>query len=478
MNDSLRISQPHADKLMRHLFPGDHDEHAAALLTGVVDMPSGSRFLVRDIVLAKDGVDFVPGTRGYRAMTADFVARVSHRCIKEKMIYWAVHCHGGQDSVRFSDDDLGSHKRGFPALMEITKGPVGALVFARNAAAGEVWRSSGVSELTEVTVVGPNLGHLFPFPRTAPGGVNKIYGRQSLLFGQRGQDGLRRAKVAIIGLGGAGSLVSQWLAHLGVGHIIGIDFDRLEPTNRPRVVGSTPWDAGEPLVNSRFSLLRRAGMWLSKYKVDIAKRTAKRANSPVRYDAIVGDILDEKIARSLRDVDYIFLCADGMRPRLVFNAIVHQFLIPGVQVGAKVLVDKESGDLLDVFTATRRVLPYAGGGCLSCNKMIPPRQLQAESLSPEEREAQRYVEDPNVTVPSVITLNARAASQATDDFLFGFQGLLQENAASGYYLHYPRERKWMPVGIANDPGCIHCGSSNASSYARGDNWDLPCVSQM
>jgi hypothetical protein len=46
--------------------------------------------------------------------------------------------------VGFSRVDLASHKRGYPALLDITNGePVGALVFAQNAVAGSVWTRDG-----------------------------------------------------------------------------------------------------------------------------------------------------------------------------------------------------------------------------------------------------------------------------------------------------------------------------------------------
>jgi molybdopterin/thiamine biosynthesis adenylyltransferase len=295
-----------------------------------------------------------------------------------------------------------------------------------------------------------------------------------MLFGEEGQAALLGAKVGIIGLGGVGSLVSQWMAHLGVGHIVAVDFDRLEPTNRPRVVGATAWDAGEPFVNSGLGWVRSIGQAIAKRKVHVAARVARQANRAIRFEPIMGDVLDGKTAFHLRDVDYLFLCADGMRPRLVFNALVHQYLIPGAQVGSKVPVEARTGTVGDVFVAARRVLPYAGGGCLSCNKLIPPDRLQEESMTPEERRRQRYVDDAAVIVPSVITLNALAAAQAADDFLFGFQGLAHDHAALGYLLHYPRERKWMPVDLIGSDDCIHCGQSDRSAYGRGDRWMLPC----
>lgn len=472
---TLHIGEPQFQRLVRHLFPGDRDEHGAVLLAGISESQRGTRFLVREVVLARDGIDYVPGTRGYRALTTDFIVRISDRCARERLCYFAVHCHGGRDSVAFSSDDLASHKRGYPALLDITDGgPVGAIVFAENAAAGSIWRPNGVTALDAVRVIGPNLRWLTPSPPKAGQAANPIYQRQSMLFGARGQDALNRAKIGVIGLGGVGSLVSQWLAHLGVGHIVGVDFDRLEPTNRPRVVGATPWDAGEPLVNSRLAPLRSWGARIAKHKVRLASRIARQANKNVLYEAIVGNVIDESTALRLCDVDYLFLCADGMQPRLVFNALVHQYLIPGVQIGSKVPVEKNSGIVQDVFVSVRRVLPYAEGGCLSCNQLIPGEKLQRESLSADERRAQGYVDDVAIVAPSVITLNALAAGQAANDFLFGFHGLLEEGAAAGYQLNYPRERAWHRVGLANMANCLHCSISVKSNYGRGDRGTLPC----
>ena len=47
------------------------------------------------------------------------------------------------------------------------------------------------------------------------------------------------------------------------------------------------------------------------------------------------------------DCDYLFLAADSMQARLVLNALVHQYLIPGAPLDAKVTVDSETGDILD-----------------------------------------------------------------------------------------------------------------------------------
>ena len=83
----------------------------------------------------------------------------------------------------------------------------------------------------------------------------------------------------------------------------------------------------------------------------IGRRVAKIANPSILYTAVPGDVVDESIALKLKDADFIFLCADTMQSRLVFNALVHQYLIAGVQIGSKVSVDKDSGKISDIFFA-------------------------------------------------------------------------------------------------------------------------------
>lgn len=471
---ALRMAASAFSRLMPHLFPGDGNEHGAILSVGMARSGDHVRLLVRDVFLARDGIDYVPGRFGYRALSGDFIARVSDHCYRERLGYLAVHCHGGRDSVVFSDVDLASHKRGYPALLDITDGgPVGALVFAENAVAGEIWTREGVFPLEGLTVVGANHRRLYQSPRKAPAAVQEMFHRQSLIFGAAGQAILRHATVGIIGLGGVGSLVSEWLGHLGVGRIIAVDFDRIDPSNRSRVVGATRSDAREFLRNSRWAWVRRLAERSAAYKVDVAKCVARRANPDIVYEAIVGDVVDGAVANRLKEADFLFLCADSAQSRLVFNALVHQYLIPGVQVGSKVPVDRQSGEVGDIFVVSRPVIPHSGGGCLRCNGLISAARLQEEALSIAERDRQRYVDDPQVHAPSVITLNALAAGQAVNDFAMGFLGL-QEDAAPGYLMHYVRERRWVPTMCQADGGCLHCGASPNSIYARGDRAELPC----
>ncbi len=458
-------------RLEAHLFPGDGDEHGAVIAAGVASTSDGSvRLLARVLFLAQDGVDYVPGKRGYRMLRAAFIRDRIRECRDERLVYLAIHNHGRGSSVSFSEDDLASHERGYPALLDIADGmPVGALVFASSAIAGDIWLPDGGRvSLADATVVGRRRVQLFPSRPARRVNVDQNYDRQVRLFGDAGQDILRGARVAIIGLGGVGSLLAEYLAHLGVGQFILIDPDRIERTNLPRVVGANGFDARSWFTRSPWpEWVQRLAARTATRKVKIARRLIRRINRKAAVDVFPSDVLEPAATIRLLDCDYTFLAADSMRARLLFNAIVHQYLIPGVQVGSKVMHDDATGLLTSIHSIVRPVTPECG--CLWCNQVINPAKLQEEGQTERERKAQRYVDDKEVPAPSVITLNAVGAAHAADDFLFYMTGLRWPDASTAYMRFEPRMREAKRDNPRKSPQCTECGSENKNSrLARGE----------
>ena len=425
---SLRLPPELASKLVSHLFPGDEDEHGAVVGAAVFETSRGYRLLGRRLFLAEDGIDYVPGNHGYRMLTPEFVLRCSIACADEELAYLAVHNHPGTHSVAFSDTDMESHRKGYPALIDILDGPpAGALVLAQQAVAGDIWVSANQQkELDHSVIVGRSQRLGYPSPRKSTD-ADAQYDRQLRLFGDRGQEILATQKVGIVGAGGGGSLINEYLARLGVGHIVIVDDDRLDSTNIPRVAGAC---AGDLRPWYRFRPLARLLGWQPSSKVSIAERVAREAKSDIRYEAIIGNVVDQHVVKRLLDCDAIFLAADSMQARLVVNAVCHQYLIPVWQVGAKVDSDS-AGQIQDVFSVVRQLVP--GRTCLWCNGLINPARLAEEAASPQQRIAQRYVEE--VPAPSVITLNAVASSHAVDQYLFATLEL-QETPEDIHWLKY------------------------------------------
>ena len=447
---SLRLPLSLATKLEAHLFPGDGYEHGAVIGAAILETDRGSRLLGRRLFLATDEEDYVLGLSGHRILTADFVRRCALACADEGLAYLAAHNHPGADHVAFSSIDMASHRRGYPALVDILNGPpAGGLVFARRAVAGDIWISADHQmELDHTVIVGSSQQLWSPSPRRAQASGPQ-YNRQVRLFGDRGQDILKTQKVAIIGAGGAGSLINEYLARLGVGNIVVVDYERLDHTNNPRVVGARPRDLQSWLHSS--SLARLFG-WQPSYKVAIAERVAREANPSIRYEAIVGNVTESAVAERLVDCDAIFLAADSMQARLVANAVCHQYLIPTWQVGAKVVNDS-TGAIQDVFSVVRQLIP--GQSCLWCNELINPSRLADEAASPEQRAKQRYVDD--VPAPSVITLNAVACAHAVNQYLFRTVGL-EEMPEEIHWLKYRPTTDYPTIELPRqEPECPECG---------------------
>ena len=471
MTISLRLPKALMVELHEHLFPGDSDEHGAVIAASVISTERGMRLLAHRVFIARDGVDYVNGQRGYKMLTATFVMDAALECASLGMAYLAVHCHRGKNQVSFSSDDMASHERGYPALLDILDGqPVGALVLAENAIAGDIWFANGERRNLEETIVtGRPLEYYYDSPSKKSKQIDERFDRQARLFGDRGQLLLKTQKVGVIGAGGAGSLVVEYLTRLGVGEVVIIDPDRIEPSNLPRVVGSKlkdtlPWITDERIpVVIRSKLLR-----FRKPKVKIAARQAKGIGVPSKITPLILNVSDKIAVRSLKDCDYLFLAADSMQARLIFNALVHQYLIAGVQMGAKAQVDKKTGSIVDLFVVVRPLIP--GVGCLWCNGLILPSRLQEEATSSEQIKKQRYIEEDNIRAPSVKTLNAVGAAGATNDYLMTTTGLLEYQDVTWQKI-YPRKGTTTFERVRKDITCGEC--TFVGRLGKGDTKSLP-----
>ncbi len=270
------------------------------------------------------------------------------------------------------------------------------------------------------------------------------------MFGRAGQQRLALASVAIVGLGGVGSLVAEYLGRLGVGNFVLIDSDVVEHSNLSRISGASVLDAEQAIP-----------------KVAVAERVILQANPQANVRRIQDDVAKDSVASVLKGCDYIFLAADSMRARLLVNAVVQQHLIPAVQMGAKVRTD-ENGSILDVMSANRPLRP--GSGCLWCNQLIDPHLLAQEAKTDQERRDQAYgVQQPN---PSVISLNAVAASSAVNDFMMDFLGIRGDAETVSYQHAHHLARRVTSIAPRKDSACPEC-SYGGRRYGMGDGVELP-----
>lgn len=458
MNWTCRITQGDYESLHAHLHRSDEDEHAAFLYAGVRNTSRGSELLIRRVVPVADH-DFGPSDRGgYRQISARALTRAAVECEAEGSILVWAHSHpSAVRHVGFSQPDQATHERAHPHMIDMTGGkPVASLVLGTESAAGEIWMPNGaVKALDHLDVVGARMSRLTASP-LANGRAGARFARQILMFGAAGQEALKAMKVAVIGAGGGGSLLVQGLAHLGVGQIVVLDFDRVSVSNLSRIVGAVPRDAMR-----------------GNLKVAVMQRLVKAIDPDIAVTAIAGDVTYAADAEHILDSDYIFSATDTQFARFAVNAICHQFLIPGAQVGAKVVTNKE-GDVQLAY-AMHRPLDL-DGPCLECGGAIDLDALRLEQLSDDERHAQEYMEggESPIADPSVITLNSVAASLAMLDFQFAVTGMYPKGIRLGQRVYHAPERALRERIAKRRTGCRWCDRNSASSvFARGADGQLP-----
>jgi molybdopterin/thiamine biosynthesis adenylyltransferase len=134
-------------------------------------------------------------------------------------------------------------------------------------------------------------------------------------LGNEGQDKLRHASAAIIGLGGLGAVVAAYLTMAGVGRIRLVDQDTVETHNLQRQVLYGIDDVRAP-------------------KVEAAARRLKTLNPQVRLEQVAENVREANVDEIVSDCDCIVDGLDNMSTRYIVNRASVKHSIPYVFAGA------------------------------------------------------------------------------------------------------------------------------------------------
>ena len=145
----------------------------------------------------------------------------------------------------------------------------------------------------------------------------QYYSRQTILaeLGASGQQKLRDVEVAVIGLGGLGSVSALYLALAGVGKLTLVDMDTVEMNNLHRQVLYSLSDIRYP-------------------KVEAAERRIKQINPEVNVNAVPENVRSENVASILEGVQCVVDGLDNMQSRYVINKYCADRQLPYIFGGA------------------------------------------------------------------------------------------------------------------------------------------------
>ena len=142
---------------------------------------------------------------------------------------------------------------------------------------------------------------------------DEFYSRQMILreLGRKGQRKLAKSRVAVVGLGGLGTVSSLYLALSGVGCLRLIDQDTVELHNLHRQVLYTLDDLHYP-------------------KVEVSAKRLKKINPLVKVEPVPENVNANNVEKLLSGIDCVVDGLDNMRTRYLVNRACVKLGVPYV----------------------------------------------------------------------------------------------------------------------------------------------------
>ncbi len=181
----------------------------------------------------------------------------------------------------------------------------------------------------------------------------KRYSRQIRLFGEDGQEKLKRTSVFIAGAGGLGSVISFYMAAAGFGKIRICDCDIVELSNLNRQILHANADVGRAKAKSAYE-------------------TLTGINPEIEVEALVETISEENIDQLLQGCDLIMDAMDNFPVRYLLNRAALQRKIPlfhgaisGYQGQATTIIPGKTACLACIFPRAppASIFPALGSTC-------------------------------------------------------------------------------------------------------------------
>ncbi|MEI6860073.1 MAG: HesA/MoeB/ThiF family protein [Shewanella sp.] len=238
------------------------------------------------------------------------------------------------------------------------------------------------------------------------------YSRQILLpqVGEVGQLELFKSHVAIVGVGGLGHLVAQYLAAAGIGNLTLIDDDKVELSNLPRQLLFSDKDIGE-------------------YKSKTAAHKLSNAYSGCSLQAITDKLVEHNSQNLLAHMDIVFDCTDDFSTRQLINLTCFQVKVPLITAS----VANFNGQL---FMVDMKSAPDSG--CYAC--LFPEDSLVSQ------------------TCKSVGVLGPMVGVMASMQTLLGMNLLMGIPVPSGKLLRFDGlAMQWCEARLSRDLECNVCG---------------------
>ena len=236
---------------------------------------------------------------------------------------------------------------------------------------------------------------------------------RNILLGEvkrKGQEKLKSSKIAVIGAGGLGSPILQYLTASGLGTIKIIDFDSLDLTNLQR------------------QILFRTSQ-IGKSKAEIAKANLQELNPYVNFEVFHEKLNAHNVSQIIKEVDLVIEGSDNFPTKFLVNDYCVLNDIPFI-----------TGGILGFEGQVLGILPKKSF-CYRCIFHSPPSQDAVPSCS------------------EAGVLGSVAGLVGSFMATLGLNFLLKINCSFGKYLYTfdLKEMNFRKIAINKNPKCVLCG---------------------
>lgn len=408
------LSASHVRQLREHLFQDDDQERIAIVYcrtTGADHAQTETRLLATELHPIPD-TDLATQRRAACRPALDVERTLMADCRRTGMHPVIIHSHpfSSSPSPAFSDCDhdlMDGYRDWLTGLYPDMHLGVGVLTTQGITAAVVPATAEQFTDLP-VTVVGDWLvdpplttdaAHGTPEAASASSTTGSIdrerYDRSIRALTADGQHQLATTHVAVIGVGGLGSIIAEELARYGVHRLTLVDPDVVERSNLPRLFGCHADHVGNP-------------------KVTAVKQHLERVNPAVQVSAV--QAVADDVPALLKPVDLLVAGVDRVSARMWLNQFAVRHLVPYVDAGVVIDVDERSdGQRITAMDGYIQLIVPGATACFDCLDRGDPEQARIEHLSDDALEvelARGYITETDLTPePAVVPLNGVVASK-------------------------------------------------------------------
>lgn len=412
MNYSMRMLAIHRCQ-MRNLLSDKTREQACFLVCSVAQGTDETTLLVRE-VLALHSHDLHIHAPDQLSVAPQAMLRAARRAQALNGAICMVHTHPMcEGSVEFSSADNHGNIRTFEFFERMLPGQLNSCLVwdgPLECVAGRVYHSpTSWSPIANVKVLNDEERRVHQNSLSCPTTTNEKFDRQARLLGVDGQKKLSTLHVGIVGCGGIGSITATLLAHAGVTKFSLVDFDAIDKTNLPRIIGAGPNDIGN-------------------LKVDVLKSYIKHHAPDASINIYSVPIETPEILQHLCSLDAVICGTDDTTSRAFVNQLCHQYYVPVLDMGVQFGADPISEQLVKETGRVHLMLP--GEACMCCCGHIDPLRLAFEGLPVVDQERRRqegYITGSDIPEPSMMVFNMQVAALGIQRLITWVTGLTPHN---------------------------------------------------